>query len=227
MNTHTRLSPICLLLLTVIITAAPTLMASADPVMLDVNVPRRISGGVRGAVEVWFQSEIGSYYQLQVSIDLVRWDSEGYSIKGTGGEVHTYAGTRNLPSAFFRVTDDGDPDNTAPVGPAGPQGPQGLTGSPGPQGPRGSTGEQGPPGPPGTTDCVDLTSPQIIGGTKRFTSFLETPSALPAADYQVANKKYVDATASASSVVTAAGTPTMRSLPDRFADVINARSLSD
>ena len=47
---------------------------------------------------------------------------------------------------FFRLRDDGDPANTAPVGPQGEPGPQGV---PGPQGPKGESGPQGEVGPQG------------------------------------------------------------------------------
>ena len=39
---------------------------------------------------------------------------------------------------------------------------------------------------------VNTSSSQTVGGVKTFTSFPVTPSSAPAADYQVANKKYVD-----------------------------------
>jgi hypothetical protein len=42
------------------------------------------------------------------------------------------------------------------------------------------------------TDYVSLTGDQTISGVKTFTSFPVTPSSAPTADYETANKKYVD-----------------------------------
>ena len=42
------------------------------------------------------------------------------------------------------------------------------------------------------SNYVDLTTNQSVGGVKAFTSFPVTPSSAPTADYQTANKKYVD-----------------------------------
>ncbi len=42
------------------------------------------------------------------------------------------------------------------------------------------------------SNYVDLTTNQSVGGVKTFTSFPVTPSSAPTADYQTANKKYVD-----------------------------------
>ena len=115
-------------------------------------------GGIRGAVELTFQSTVDLYYQIQISTDLTVWDNEGYSVKGTGGQMAVLVSTRNHPSAYFRLRDDGDPNNIAPVGPAGPagdpgpvgpQGPAGATGAPGKQGEDGSRGPAGPQGPTG------------------------------------------------------------------------------
>ena len=44
----------------------------------------------------------------------------------------------------------------------------------------------------GVNDFVNLTTAQTVGGVKTFSSFPVTPSSAPTADYQVANKKYVD-----------------------------------
>lgn len=42
------------------------------------------------------------------------------------------------------------------------------------------------------SNYVDRTTAQSIGGIKTFTSFPVTPSSAPTADYEVANKKYID-----------------------------------
>ena len=95
---------------------------------IEVDSPLQFQPGIKGAVELTFQSEVGYYYQLEISTDLVEWDNEGYSIKGTGGVLTILASTRNLPSIFFRLRNDGDITNTAPVGPQGPRGEQGPAG---------------------------------------------------------------------------------------------------
>jgi hypothetical protein len=95
-------------------------MAQADPI--DVGQVVGFTPGIHGAVELVFQSEVGKYYQIQISADMATWDNEGYSVKGTGGQVSVLARTRNLPSAYYRLRDDGSADNVAPVGPEGPAG---------------------------------------------------------------------------------------------------------
>ena len=47
-----------------------------------------------------------------------------------------------------------------------------------------------------TNQYVDLTTGQTVGGVKAFTSFPTTPSAYPSANYEVANKAYVDSVSS-------------------------------
>lgn len=47
---------------------------------------------------------------------------------------------------------------------------------------------------------VSLSGNETIKGVKTFESFPVTPSAAPTADYQVANKKYVDDSASSSGI---------------------------
>jgi hypothetical protein len=47
---------------------------------------------------------------------------------------------------------------------------------------------------------ADLNSSQTIAGIKTFSSFMVTPSSAPTADYQVANKKYVDDSVTGGSV---------------------------
>ncbi|MCW1883475.1 hypothetical protein OKA04_01960 [Luteolibacter flavescens] len=89
-------------------------MAKADPI--SVGQVLGFTPGIHGAVELVFPSEVGKYYQIQISADMATWDNEGYSVKGTGGQVSVLARTRSLPSAFFRLRDDGNPANTAPVG---------------------------------------------------------------------------------------------------------------
>lgn len=108
--------------------------------------------GVRGAVELEFNSDAGTYYQVLISPDMTQWDNEGYSMLGTGGLMSTVVSTRNYDRAFYRVVDGADPTNTMPVGPqgdAGPEGPQGPKGDTGPQGIQGVAGPTGPAGPQG------------------------------------------------------------------------------
>ena len=91
--------------------------AKADPI--EVGQVLGFTPGIRGAVELTFPSEVGKFYQVQISADMATWDNEGYSVKGTGGQVSILARTRNLPNAYYRLRDDGSPDNVAPTGPAG------------------------------------------------------------------------------------------------------------
>jgi microcystin-dependent protein len=121
--------------------------ATCEPITIGSTLT--ITPGIRGAVELTFQSEVEKYYQIQISPDLSQWDNEGYSKKGTGGELAVLVSTRNLPTAFYRLSDDGDASNTAPVGPQGIPGPQGETGMAGVQGESGPQGIQGPAGPQG------------------------------------------------------------------------------
>lgn len=128
----------------------------ADPI--EVGIPVQFQPGIKGAVELTFQSAVDVYYQLEASEDLTEWDNEGYSVKGTGGQLTLLASTRNLPSLYYRLRNDGDPANTAPVGPqgeTGPPGPQGPPGISGPEGPQGETGAQGPAGPPGEPGSIE------------------------------------------------------------------------
>ncbi len=89
----------------------------AEPIQ--VGVPLPFQPGIKGAVELTFQSEVIKYYQLEVSDDLAEWDNDGYSIKGTGGQMTLLASTRNLQNIFYRLRDDGDPANLAPSVPPG------------------------------------------------------------------------------------------------------------
>jgi hypothetical protein len=103
---------------------AITRTAHADPI--EVGQVLGFTPGIHGAVELVFDSEVGKYYQVQISADMATWDNEGYSVKGTGGQISVLARTRNLASAFYRLRDDGLSENVAPVGPAGPQGEPGA-----------------------------------------------------------------------------------------------------
>ena len=92
-------------------------LSLADPI--EVGQVVGFTPGIHGAVELVFTSEVGKYYQVQISADMATWDNEGYSVKGTGGQVSVLARTRNLANAYYRLRDDGSPDNVAPVGPPG------------------------------------------------------------------------------------------------------------
>ena len=91
--------------------------AQAEPI--SVGQVLGFTPGIHGAVELVFPSEAGKYYQIQISSDMAAWDNEGYSVKGTGGQVSVLARTRNFPNAYYRLRDDGSPENVAPVGPPG------------------------------------------------------------------------------------------------------------
>jgi len=88
-------------------------LSHADQITVGTNL--EVIVGFRGAVELTFQSNTGTYYQIQISPDLGSWDNEGYSVKGTGGQMAVLASTRGYRDrAFFRLRDDGDPNNLAP-----------------------------------------------------------------------------------------------------------------
>ena len=89
---------------------------------IDTTSPIQVTPGIRGAVELTFQSDAAKYYQVDISSDLTYWDPEGYAVKGTGGQLTILVSTRNLASAFYRLRDNADPNRTAPVGPPGPPG---------------------------------------------------------------------------------------------------------
>lgn len=135
--------------------------------VITLNTPLQVSLGVRGAVELQFSSQADVYYQIEFSTDLVQWDPEGYSVKGTGGFMSVLASSRNRPSAYYRLRDDGDPANTAPVGPPGPAGPAGPTG---PVGSLGPVGPQGPAGFQGVQGLQGIQGPQGIPGVGSATN---------------------------------------------------------
>ena len=83
---------------------------------IDVNTPEEFVVGVKGAVRLSFQTDIGKIYQVQFSADLESWDNEGYSFLGTGGFIEKMVSTRGLDSGFFIVRDNGDADNLQPLG---------------------------------------------------------------------------------------------------------------
>jgi len=137
-----------------------TIGSTALAAPIEVGETVQFQPGIRGAVELTFESEIGIYYQLEISDDLSDWENEGYSVKGTGGQITILASTRNLASVFYRLRNDGNPDNTAPIGPQGPPGPQGDPGPQGPPGPQGDPGPQGPAGPQGVSGPQGPEGPQ-------------------------------------------------------------------
>jgi microcystin-dependent protein len=141
-------------ILVIVLTLLLTLGANSMAAPIAVGQTVQFQPGIRGAVELTFQSAIDTYYQLEISGNLSDWENEGYSVKGTGGQVTILASTRNLASVFYRLRDDGDPNNTAPAGPQGPQG------EPGPQGPQGEPGSVGPQGEQGPAGPIGLQGPQ-------------------------------------------------------------------
>lgn len=78
------------------------------------GTPLEYPVGIQGAVELEFLTDVGEWYQVQISPDLDAWDNEGYSIKGTGGLVSTVVSTRQYGTAFYRVSDGALPENSAP-----------------------------------------------------------------------------------------------------------------
>jgi hypothetical protein len=132
-------------------------LSSAEPIQL--NTPLQVNLGFRGAVELTFSSTQGVYYQVDFSTDLVNWDPEGYSVKGTGGMMKILASSRNRQTAYYRLRNNGNAANSAPVGPPGPVGPQGVAGPIGGVGPQGPVGLQGGPGIQGIQGVVGLQGP--------------------------------------------------------------------
>lgn len=55
------------------------------------------------AVEVYFKTTLGGFYQIESSPDLVEWFPEGELIAGDGTEVSQLFSTRNTDRKFFRV----------------------------------------------------------------------------------------------------------------------------
>ena len=82
---------------------------------IEVGAEKLILSSFKGAVELTFQSEIGKFYQGQISTDLNEWDHEGFSVRGTGGKLTLILSSRGNSEAFYRIRDDGDPSNVVPV----------------------------------------------------------------------------------------------------------------
>ena len=82
---------------------------------IQINEEKLVVSDFKSAVEITFHSEIGKFYQAQISTDLETWDNEGFSVKGTGGELTLVLSSRGNQSAFYRIGDDGDPTNVVPV----------------------------------------------------------------------------------------------------------------
>ncbi len=55
------------------------------------------------AVEVYFETTLGGFYQIESSADLEEWVAEGELIGGDGSEVSRLFSTRNTDRKFFRV----------------------------------------------------------------------------------------------------------------------------
>lgn len=104
---------------------------------------------------VEYATDANKFYQFEISADLIRWDREGYSFRGTGGRMSSFLLNRSQKKVFYRLRNNADPAQAAPYGPYGPYGLSSVTGQTGPQGPagpegpRGSQGIQGPVGPVG------------------------------------------------------------------------------
>ncbi len=115
-------------------------------------------------VRVNFATNADLYYQFEISADLVHWDREGYVFRGTGGRMSTVLSNRGLNRAYFRLRNDGKPEESAPYGPYGPYGLTSINGQPGPTGPQGPVGPQGAVGPPGPTGLTGPLGPRGVAG---------------------------------------------------------------
>lgn len=87
--------------------------ASLDPVAVDVNAVTSLPGGIHGAVQVVFDTEVGQLYQLQFSTDMSDFQNVGHAIQGTGSPASFYFSTEGYEQLFLRVTDNADPENLA------------------------------------------------------------------------------------------------------------------
>ncbi|MDB6076269.1 MAG: hypothetical protein JWO82_16, partial [Akkermansiaceae bacterium] len=101
---------------TLLVTAAMVMMmtglARAEPI--GVGAPLEVNLQIhQGAVALDFDTAAEKYYQIEFSQDLVTWDREGYSFKGTGGRMSKVASGRGLARGYYRLRDDGDPQNVA------------------------------------------------------------------------------------------------------------------
>lgn len=59
--------------------------------------------GIDTAVEVFFTTRAGEFYQIQSSTDLAAWIDEGELIEGDGEEFSAFFSARGQPRRFFRV----------------------------------------------------------------------------------------------------------------------------
>lgn len=137
------------------------------------------------AVRVEFQTEVGKFYQIESSKDLVTWGKEGYAFQGVGGTMSAVVSNHFEATLFYRVGSNASPRDIGPVNPYGPtaalgvEGPQGLAGPPGPQGqagavgPKGNTGPPGPQGPPGPLAGVSTESGNL--GIDYYDDFTTKP----------------------------------------------------
>lgn len=58
---------------------------------------------IQTAVEIFFTTSAGSYYQIESSADMTEWSPEGGLIQGDGNEVSRLYSTRGGDRQFFRV----------------------------------------------------------------------------------------------------------------------------
>ena len=169
--------------LLILLTAFIVTSLTAVPIIIDPIEPVTVIPGIKGAVQLEFDSEVDTYYQIQITNSLsepITWDNESYSVQGTGGTLSVLVSTRNFEKAFYRLDTNGDPSNVAAIGPEGPQGqvgpqgiqgeqgiqgPQGIQGTTGLQGEQGPQGEQGIEGPQGLQGIQGLTGSDGIDGS--------------------------------------------------------------
>lgn len=96
--------------LLILLYALIPLTGKGEPIGL--NEPLEINLQIhQGAVALDFDTDDDKFYQIEFSTDLVKWDIEGYSFKGTGGRLSKVASGRGQAKAFYRVSDEGDPKN--------------------------------------------------------------------------------------------------------------------
>jgi hypothetical protein len=107
------------------------------------------------AARLAFATDSSKVYQFEISADLFHWDKEGYAFRGTGGRMSAVLSNRGLEKAYFRLRDDGSPENAAPYGPYGPYGLSSINGQ-----------SSAPITGGGTTDPQALVSPPMLPRTQ-------------------------------------------------------------
>ena len=71
--------------LLILLTAFIVTSLTAVPIIIDPIEPVTVIPGIKGAVQLEFDSEVDTYYQIQITNSLsepITWDNESYSVQG-------------------------------------------------------------------------------------------------------------------------------------------------